>query len=175
MFIPDRDPGSGSWFFTHPGFRIHGSKRHRIRILNFYPSRIPGSKRNRIRIRNTAEDHPLVAFAERRISSLGVGPRFETSTGTYLAASGRANNLITSLLYWRLQKSNRLTCTSLIMAAPVYLNLKVSQTWTSFKNIQQVKILCKFTSCQAASVKQEYLSVQLTHKHTWIDKLLQSK
>jgi hypothetical protein len=23
-------PGSGSWFFTHPGSRIQGSKRHRI-------------------------------------------------------------------------------------------------------------------------------------------------
>ncbi len=28
LFIPD--PGFGSWFFTHPGSRIHGSERHRI-------------------------------------------------------------------------------------------------------------------------------------------------
>ncbi len=26
MFVPDPDPGSGSWFFTHPGSRIKGSK-----------------------------------------------------------------------------------------------------------------------------------------------------
>ncbi len=32
LFIPDPDPGSG--FFTHPGSRIHGSKRHRIQDLN---------------------------------------------------------------------------------------------------------------------------------------------
>ncbi len=27
-------PGSGSWFFTHPGSRIQGSKRHRIRVVS---------------------------------------------------------------------------------------------------------------------------------------------
>jgi hypothetical protein len=27
-------PGSGSWFLTHPGSRIQGSKRHRIWIRN---------------------------------------------------------------------------------------------------------------------------------------------
>ncbi len=27
LFILDPDPGSGSWFFTHPGSRIQGSKR----------------------------------------------------------------------------------------------------------------------------------------------------
>ncbi len=32
LFIPDPDPGF--WFFTHPRFRIQGSKRHRIRIRN---------------------------------------------------------------------------------------------------------------------------------------------
>ncbi len=30
MFMPDPDPGSRSWFFTHPGSQIQGSKRHRI-------------------------------------------------------------------------------------------------------------------------------------------------
>jgi hypothetical protein len=30
IFILDPDPGSGSWFFAHPGSRIQGSKRHRI-------------------------------------------------------------------------------------------------------------------------------------------------
>jgi hypothetical protein len=29
-FIPDPDPESGPWFFTHPGSRIHESKLHRI-------------------------------------------------------------------------------------------------------------------------------------------------
>jgi hypothetical protein len=28
--ILDVHPGFGSWFFTHPGSLIHGSKRHRI-------------------------------------------------------------------------------------------------------------------------------------------------
>ena len=28
--IQDVHPGSGSWFFTHPGSRIQGSKKHRI-------------------------------------------------------------------------------------------------------------------------------------------------
>ncbi len=30
LFIPNPDPGSGSWFFFHPGSQIQGSKRHRI-------------------------------------------------------------------------------------------------------------------------------------------------
>jgi hypothetical protein len=34
MFIPDPDPGSGSWFFSQPGSRIQGSKRHRIPDLD---------------------------------------------------------------------------------------------------------------------------------------------
>ncbi len=29
-------PGSGSWFFTHPGPRIQGSNRHRIPDLHVY-------------------------------------------------------------------------------------------------------------------------------------------
>ncbi len=32
--IPDSDPGFGSWLFAHPGSRIQGLKRYRIRIRN---------------------------------------------------------------------------------------------------------------------------------------------
>ncbi len=34
LFIPDTDPGTGFWFFTHPGSTIQGSKRHRIPDLD---------------------------------------------------------------------------------------------------------------------------------------------
>jgi hypothetical protein len=34
-------PGIGSWLFIHPGSRIQGSKRHRIRIRNTYCTRVP--------------------------------------------------------------------------------------------------------------------------------------
>ncbi len=35
-------PGSGSWFFTHPGSRIQGSKRHRIPDTGIYHANYGG-------------------------------------------------------------------------------------------------------------------------------------
>ncbi len=50
--IQDFHPGSGSWFFAHPGSRIQGSKRRRIPDPQHLPAYTPGNPHIRF-FRNT--------------------------------------------------------------------------------------------------------------------------
>jgi hypothetical protein len=104
--IRDVLPGSGSWFFTHPGSQIQGSKRHRIPEPQHY------SKRMNIKMKATLSwYHTHLAFTM-NIKMKATLSRYHTHLAfTYLCTVkvGNFDHLITCKIVLKLFPNTFLT------------------------------------------------------------------